>query len=174
MKTVAILVASVGLALVLQGLLSRGVGNARLYVDLPLVAVVYVALSRGRTAGLFAGSLAGLAQDAASGGVLGVGGMSKSIAGFLAGLVGTQFIVTQAFPRLLVFVGASLVNSLLFMGIYLLLGLWRAGDAWLPMALQAAGNGLAGALLFETLEFLPGARARWRVRREYRQRARFR
>lgn len=174
MKTAAIVIAVVGVALVLQGLAARGLGDARLHVDLPLVAVVYVALSRGRTAGLFGGTLAGLAQDAASGGVLGVGGLAKSIAGFLAGLVGTQFIVTQAVPRLFVFLGASLVSSLLFMGVYLLLGLRRAPDPWIAIGLQAVGNGVAGALLFEALEFLPGARARWRVRREYRQRARFR
>jgi rod shape-determining protein MreD len=173
-KQTARVLLAIGVALVAQSLLARGLGDARLYVDLPLVAVVWAALSGGRVAGLLGGTLAGLAQDAAGGGVLGVSGLAKSLAGFLAGVTGTQFIVTQTLPRVLVFMGATGVSAGLFMALYAMLGLRQFERAWLDILLQATSNGLVGALIFEVADVLPGMRERWRVRREYRQRARFR
>ena len=49
-----------------------------------LVAVVYVALTSGPVSGMLAGSVAGLIQDALSSGVIGIGGLAKSIVGFVA------------------------------------------------------------------------------------------
>jgi rod shape-determining protein MreD len=163
-----------GAALVLQSLMSRWVGASRLRIDLPLVAVVYAALVHGRVAGLLGGTLAGLAQDAVSGGIVGVGGLSKTVAGFVAGVVGTQFIVTQTWARLLVFTGATAVNAVLFSGVYALLGLRRFDQPYVAITLEAACNGLVGLLAFEIVEFVPGARERWRARRSHRQRGRYR
>ena len=167
-------VLSLGGALVLQSLMARWLGASRIRVDLPLVAVVYAALVHGRVAGLLGGTLAGLAQDAVSGGVIGVGGLAKTVAGFLAGVVGTQFIVTQTWARLLVFTGATAVNAVLFNGVYVLLGLRRFEQPFLDITLEAVSNGLVGLMAFEVVEFLPGARDRWRARRSHRQRGRYR
>src|SRR4029077_9257898 len=68
-------------------------------VDLVLVVVVYNALSSGRVGGMLAGSFAGLVQDSLSGGVIGMSGLSKTIVGFVAGIIGTQFIVTHSASR---------------------------------------------------------------------------
>jgi len=58
-------------------------------LDLPLVAVVYLALSSQNVlAGLTAGCLTGLAQDALTGGPLGQFGMIKTIVGYLAASLG--------------------------------------------------------------------------------------
>ena len=35
-------------------------------------------------------------QDALSSGVIGIGGLAKTVVGFLAGVIGQQFIVTAA------------------------------------------------------------------------------
>ncbi|HEY8549588.1 MAG TPA: rod shape-determining protein MreD, partial [Vicinamibacterales bacterium] len=51
-------------------------------IDLVLVVVVWTALQFGPAAGLLAGSAAGLAQDALSGGIIGVGGIGKTLVGF--------------------------------------------------------------------------------------------
>ena len=51
-------------------------------MDLVLVVVVYVALTTGPVSGMLAGSVAGLIQDALSSGVIGIGGLAKSIVGF--------------------------------------------------------------------------------------------
>ena len=88
-----------------------------------LVVVVYVALTSGPATGLLAGTFAGLVQDALSSGVIGIGGLAKTMVGFLAGIIGTQFIVAQPLPRFVVFFGATVLHAVVFMGLYVLLGL---------------------------------------------------
>jgi rod shape-determining protein MreD len=166
-------IAAITLALILQSVLSRLTGSLRLQVDLVLVAVVTMSLLYGRVAGLLGGTLAGLAQDALVGGVLGIGGLASSLAGFLAGFVGTQFIVTQAIPRFLLFVGATVVYSTVFMGLYQVLGLRRFDDPYLTVGWQALINAGVGIVLFWLIEMLPGSPERWRARRERRRKVRF-
>lgn len=122
MRAVGVLVA-IALALALQTSLARFLVGGAVTVDLVLVVVVYVALTGGSVAGMLAGSLAGLTQDALSIGVIGVGGLSKSIVGFVVGAIGQQFIVTAALPRLAVFLGSTVAHAAIFMGFYVLLGL---------------------------------------------------
>ena len=85
-------------------------------VNLVLVAVVYVALAFGAVTGLLAGTAGGLAQDALAGGIVGIGGLSKTVVGFLVGVLGAQFIVSQPLPRFVMFVGATFVHELLLSG----------------------------------------------------------
>lgn len=144
---------------------------ARMSVDFVLVAVVYVALSFGPVAGLLGGTAVGLAQDALSGGILGIGGLAKTIVGFLAGIIGAQFIVSSALPRFVMFFMASIVHTACFMGIYALLP--DARSAAVPygqIALQALGNAVIGLLSFQAVEGLPGLVQRRRVSRAYRRR----
>ena len=89
-------------------------------VNLVLVAVIYVALAFGPVAGLLAGSVGGLVQDALAGGIVGVGGFSKTLVGFLVGLLGAQFIVAQSLPRLFMFVSGTLVHELCYQALYAL------------------------------------------------------
>src|SRR6267142_5830243 len=96
-------------------------------VDLVLVAVVYVALTSGPVTGMLTGTFAGLVQDALTSGVIGIGGLAKTIVGFLTGIVGTQFIVAQPLPRFVVFLGATVLHAVIFMGLYELLGLRHFG-----------------------------------------------
>jgi len=157
-------------ALLLQSALVRVVGGG--VIDLGLVAVVLVALLHGRVAGLLAGTLAGFVQDALGGGVLGMSGLGKSVSGYLTGVVGTQFIVTQTLSRFLVFFGATVMNGALFVGLSLLLGLpYRR--PYLDVALRGVGNAVIGVLLFQLIEFLPGAREWWRGVLERRHKRRF-
>jgi rod shape-determining protein MreD len=127
----------------------------------------------GRVAGLLGGTLAGLAQDALVGGVMGVGGMASSLAGFLAGYIGTQFIVTQTIPRFLLFVGATAVHGAVFMGLYQLLGLRGFDRPLFDLTVRALANAAAGIVLFGLVETLPGLPERWRIRREHQRKVRF-
>jgi rod shape-determining protein MreD len=133
-------------------------------VDLVLVVVVYNALASGRVTGLLTGSLAGLVQDALSGGVIGMAGLSKTIVGFAAGIVGTQFIVTHSASRFVVFFLATIVNAAVFIGLYELLGLRRFGAPYGAVAAQGLGNAVVGVLAFKVVEMLPGAMERRRAR----------
>jgi rod shape-determining protein MreD len=143
--------------------------GSRFSVDLVLVAVVYAALSAGPSTGLMVGTIAGLIQDALSTGagvgVIGVGGFSKSLAGFLAGVVGTQFIVTQPFARFVVFALASVVHRAAFIGVYSLVGLRDFGSPYGEILEQALANAVIGVLAFQLAEFMPGAVERRRSAR---------
>jgi rod shape-determining protein MreD len=132
-------------------------------IDLVLVVVVYNALSSGRVGGMLAGSFAGLVQDALSGGVIGMAGLSKTVVGFIAGIVGTQFIVTHSASRFVVFFLATVVNAIVFMGVYELLGLRHFGAPVASVAGQGLGNAVVGVLAFKGVELLPGAVERRRM-----------
>jgi rod shape-determining protein MreD len=163
-KAVRVLVA-IALALALQTTLARLVVGGTAAIDLVLVALVYVALSTGPVSGMLAGSLAGLIQDSLSSGVIGIGGLAKSIVGFLVGALGQQFIVTAALPRLVIFVTATALHAAVFMGLYVALGLRTFPSPWTAITSQALGNALVGLIAFAIIESMPGAMERRRLRR---------
>ena len=156
-------VAGVALALALQTTLARFVIRGTVALDLVLVVVVYVALSSGSVTGLLTGTFAGLIQDALSSGVIGIGGLAKTIVGFLAGIVGTQFIVVRPLPRFVVFFAATAVHAAVFMGLYELLNLRHFGTPYPAVFGQALANALVGVVAFQLVELLPGAVERRRL-----------
>jgi rod shape-determining protein MreD len=149
------LVAALAAAVVLQTTLAGFLVQGAMTVDLVLVVVVYVALTSGPVAGLLAGTVGGLVQDALSSGILGMGGLTKTVVGFLVGRFGTQFIVTAMVPRFLVFAAASAAHAGLFMGAYTLLGLRSFPHPLAAVAMQAVGNGVLGVVGFQVAEWLP-------------------
>lgn len=159
------LIVAVALALALQTTLARLLVGGTVALDLVLVVVVYVALTSGPVAGMFAGSVAGIIQDALSTGVVGVGGLAKSIVGFLAGVIGQQFIVTAALPRVFMFLGATALHAAVFMGFYVLMGLRSFPSPWAAIASQAVGNAVVGMVVFTVIESVPGMMERRRLSR---------
>jgi rod shape-determining protein MreD len=157
MKTVAIVIGALGLALVLQTTMAQMVVRGTAALDLVLVVVVYVGLTMGPTTGLLAGAIAGLAQDALSSGIIGIGGLAKTVVGYVTGIVGTQFIVARPLPRFVVFVVATAVHAVIFMGAYELLGARKFGFPYGGVLSQGAVNGLVGVVAFQAIELLPGA-----------------
>jgi rod shape-determining protein MreD len=163
-KAAGVLIA-IALALALQTTLARFVVGGTAALDLVLVVVVYVALTTGPVSGLLAGSVAGIIQDALSSGVIGIGGLAKSIVGFVAGVIGQQFIVTAALPRFVMFVGATALHAAIFMGLYVLLELREFPAPWAAIASQAVVNAAVGMIAFTIIESLPGFVERRRSRR---------
>ena len=163
MKAAGIILA-VAVALALQTTLApRFVVRGTVAVDLVLVVVVYVALTSGPATGLLTGTFAGLVQDVLSGGVIGIGGLAKTLVGFLAGIIGTQFIVAQPLPRLVVFFFATAVHAVVFMGLYVVLDLRHFGTPYAAVAGQATANAVVGVVAFQLVELLPGAVERRRA-----------
>jgi len=164
-KTAGIILA-VTAALALQTTLARYVIGGDVDIDLVLVVVVYVALTFGSSAGLLTGTLGGLLQDAlTTGGITGIDGLAKTVVGFFAGIVGTQFIVVQSIPRFLVFFGATVLHQAIFMGLYVLLNLRHYGTPYADVAEQAVANAIIGVVAFQVSEMLPGAMERRRAAR---------
>jgi rod shape-determining protein MreD len=156
---------AIALALALQTTLARFVVRGVVAVDLVLVVVVYVALTTGPVTGLLTGTVAGLIQDALASPVIGIGGLAKTVVGFLAGIIGTQFIVAQSLPRFVVFLGATVLHAVIFMGLYALLDLRHFGTPYAAVAGQAVGNAIVGVVAFQLVELLPGAVERRRAAR---------
>ena len=164
MKAAGVILA-VAVALALQTTLARFVVRGTVTVDLVLVVVVYVALTSGAATGLLTGAFAGLVQDALSSGVIGIGGLAKTIVGFLAGIIGTQFIVARPLPRFVVFFAATALHAVVFMGLYVLLDRRTFGAPLAAVAGQAAANSVVGVVAFQVVEMLPGAVERRRAAR---------
>jgi rod shape-determining protein MreD len=159
---------AIAVALALQTTLARFLVRGVIGVDLVLVVVVYVALTTGSVTGLLTGAVAGLMQDVVTrvpSSIIGIGGLAKTIVGFLAGIVGTQFIVAQPLPRFVVFFVATIVHAVVFMGLYVLLDLRHFGTPVAAVSGQALGNALVGVVAFQLVELLPGAVERRRAAR---------
>ncbi len=125
-------------------------------VNFVLVAVVYVALAFGAVTGLLAGTAGGLAQDALAGGLVGVGGLSKTLVGFFVGVLGAQFIVSQPIPRFVMFVGATVAHELIFQALYALVESRAFTVQYSALLIQALVNATVGVLAFEVVEGAPG------------------
>ena len=83
----------------------------------------------------------------------------------MAGLLGTQFIVTAPLSRFLVFVLGTVIHAAIFMGLYMLLDLRQFESPYAAVMSQAIGNGFLGVVGAELVEWLPGLMERRRARR---------
>jgi len=150
-------------ALALQTTLA-GLTSGASAVNLALVAVIYLALAFGPAAGLMAGTVGGLVQDALAGGIVGVGGFAKTLVGFVIGVLGAQFIVAQSLPRLIMFVSGTLMHELCYQALYAIVEARAFRMHWSAALIQAAVNGIIGVLAFAVVESGPGLLQRRRAR----------
>lgn len=164
MKTAAVLLA-LGGALVLQTTLSGLLIGGQVPVNLVLTAVVYLALAYGAAPGMLAGAAGGLAQDVLAGGIIGIGGLTKTLVGFLVGVLGAQFIVSNTLPRLLMFIAATFMHDLLFEALQALVAGRGFGPHYGALLLQALVNAVVGVSAFWIVERGPDVAARRRLRR---------
>jgi rod shape-determining protein MreD len=140
------------IALVLQAWLPRVVGRY-VWFDLPLVVTVYFALGRrSPIQGTILGGALGLFEDALTHHAIGINGIAKTIAGFMAASVGVRIDVENHTIRL----ALNFLLSLLCSGIYLfiyrfLLGMdleWN----WLTELMKGVGNSVIALILFPLLD----------------------
>jgi rod shape-determining protein MreD len=172
MKT-PIVIGVLAASLLLQSTIAGMSFAAGSRVNLVLVAVIYVALAYGAVTGMLAGCAAGLVQDSIAGGIVGIGGLSKTVVGFFVGVLGAQFIVSTPVPRFLMFFGASLVHELCFQALYALVEAHSIRLQISGALIQALVNGAVGITIFMLAERGPEMMQRdnWRrsstVRRRY-------
>jgi rod shape-determining protein MreD len=139
-------------ALVLQAWLPRMLhGNT--WFDLPMVVTVYFALARrDPIQGTFMGAGMGIFEDALTHHAIGVNGIAKTVAGFLAGSVGVRIDVDNFTVRLLLTFLLSLLSSFIYVLIYrVLLGMdqeWRGLEA----LMTAVGTSLIAMIVFPLLD----------------------
>ena len=87
-------------ALVLQAMLPRAVGPSHVWFDFPLVVTIYFALGRrSPIQGMFIGSFVGIFEDALTHHAIGINGIAKTVAGYLAASVGKRIDVQNYLVR---------------------------------------------------------------------------
>lgn len=130
--------------------------------DLPLVLTVLLALRRGPETGCAVGFIAGMLQDMAGGGLVGVQALTKALAGFAMGLLVGRLWVSSPLVQVPALVLLTLTEGLLR---FLLLQLFHfpasLGQLMTHVILpQALYNGFVGAACV----FATAAAEAWRRR----------
>jgi len=142
-------------------------GRGGFGIDLVLVVVVWTALQYGPATGLLTGAAAGLAQDVLSAGTIGVGGFAKTLVGFGAGVVGSQFIVANALPRFVVLAVGAVVNELVFLALYAAIERRGVDMPWRQAGTRALTTAVVGITLIIAANAIPAFLMRRRLRRGY-------
>jgi len=139
----------------LQMAVTRIAAGGRWQIDLVLVGVIYAAIYWGPTAGILGGTVGGLLQDLLSHGIVGVGGLAKTLVGFAAGTLSAQFIVTRAAARTVVVVAGTVAHRLLVIALYALIDQRWPGIPWAALLSETVLNAAVALAAFQITERVP-------------------
>ena len=153
--------AALAIAIILQ-LSLREVWSPFAYIDFPLVVVVYIALQRHAWQALIVGTIAGLAIDAASGGLIGAGGFSKTLAAYLIYFAATRFNLENTLLRIPVLAAATSIDSAVYVFWVRSLGYTTSVPFMQTMSYRLIGTTIVGTLAFYLLDSLFSEQARQR------------
>jgi rod shape-determining protein MreD len=158
------------LAVVLQSSLPA-IWPPLVYIDLPLIVVVYFALQRDPVQAIVIGAAAGLAMDAVGGGgLLGAGGFSKTVAAYMIASLATRVMLDNPLVRIPVLAGASLLDSLLFVILHRLLSQPSLKPFAETASFKLIGTTVVGTLIIYVLDTFFSDRARQRRQFAWRRR----
>jgi rod shape-determining protein MreD len=162
MENVKITIALI-VAVLLQWTL-RNVAEPFAYVDFPLIIVVYAALQRNSVKAILFGTVAGIAVDALSGGLLGANGFSKTLVAYLVSELARRVYMDNLLLRIPVIAGACLLDDLVYFGMHWLLG--QAPDVPIleGISYSLIGTTIAGTIVYLLLDFMSAERLRPRRR----------
>jgi len=132
------------------------------YIDFPLIVVVYIALQRHAWHALIAGTVAGIVVDAASAGLLGAGGFSKTLTAYLIYLAATRVNLENTLLRIPVLAAASLSDSLIYVFWHRSLGYSPTVPFMQTMSYRLIGTTIIGTFALYLLNSLFTERARQR------------
>jgi rod shape-determining protein MreD len=156
--TIAIIV-----AVALQWTL-RNVWEPLAYIDLPLIIVVYAALQRNSIRALLFGTIAGVAVDALSGGLLGANGFSKTLVAYVVSEIARRVYLDNLLLRIPVIAAACIVDDLVYLGLHRLLGQPPAGDAAATISYSLIATTITGTIVYLLLQNTSQDRPRARKR----------
>jgi rod shape-determining protein MreD len=91
------------------------------FIDLALLVTVFLSLQREPFQGMLTGFVAGLGGDIIAAGILGVGGFAKTLIGYLVAMASVKFPLENPLARLAVVAVASAANTVLYVGLHLML-----------------------------------------------------
>jgi len=139
------------------------------HLDWLLLVTVYIGLMRDPAQALLTGTAAGVLQDASSIGPIGVSGLAKVLAGYLAYWISSKVYVEGVLVRLMTLAGASVINTLTIYSFYRMLGfdlpLYQANGLMLAIGVNLLANLAVSVPLFLALDRLFKTGVRQRSRR---------
>jgi rod shape-determining protein MreD len=146
MEQVKIIIALV-IAVLLQWTL-RGVAEPFVYVDFPLIVVVYAALQRNAIRAILLAMLAGLAIDALSGGLLGANAFAKTLIAYIVSEIVRRVYLDNLLLQIPVIAGACFLNNLLYYGLHRLFGQLPTAPLVVTIAYSIIGTTIAGTVVY--------------------------
>ena len=136
--------------------------------DLFLLLVVYHSLDNSPAWSSIGGSVAGLAQDALSGGLYGLHGFANTLVAYISCRLQQRLVIQQPAQVGLLFALAAALQLATLAGLqFLLVGGSELPDS-LTMVARTLTSGLGGALLFALAGKARQLESRWRARRRRR------
>ena len=133
-------------AAVCQLLLVRYISAVGRSVDLFTVLVIFYAVTRRRIRVMVMGTAAGLAEDLLAHTFLGMNAFKKTLVGYLMGMLGSFFVLSQPLPRFGILILATLLEALIEAGLVLVLGQNLVVPGATDLLRLCLGNGIAGIL----------------------------
>ncbi|HEY8563260.1 MAG TPA: rod shape-determining protein MreD [Pyrinomonadaceae bacterium] len=162
MEQVKITVALI-IAVLLQWTL-RNVHDVFMYVDFPLIIIVYAALQRNTIKALIFGTISGIAIDALSSGLLGANGFSKTLIAFTVSEIARRVYLDNLLLQIPVIAGACLVDDLVYYGLHRLFGQETNAPVMVTIAYTLIGTTIAGTIIYLILGNISVDRLRSRRR----------
>ncbi len=127
------------------------------FLDLPLLLVIYFAIAkRSPVVGACAGAVIGILQDALTREPLGVYGVTKTVIGYIAGMLGNRIDTDNHGARVLFTFVLSLLHSGLYWVLVQRLLAEPVGWSWIHELIRALVNAVVGVLLFALLDRFQG------------------
>lgn len=142
----------------------RNVAEPFAYVDFPLIIIVFAALQRNSMRAIIYGTLAGLAVDAVSSGLLGANGFTKTLVAYAVSELARRVYLDNLFLRMFVIAGACLVDDLAYYGLHQLLGVTPSAPLVTTVAYSFIGTLIAGTMILFVLDYFSSDRLRPRRR----------
>lgn len=125
------------------------------FVDFPLIVIIYAALQRDAIRAMIYASIAGIAIDALSGGLLGAGGFSKTLTAFAVAELARRVVLDNPLLRIPVLAGAVAFEDIIYYFINRMLGQIPTNAPVETVAYGIIGTTIAGtALMFFVMMFL--------------------
>ena len=122
------------------------------FIDFPLIVVVYIALQRDAWRALLVGTLAGIIVDAASGGLIGAGGFSKTLTAYIIYFAATKVNLENALVRIPVLASATVLDSTVYVFWHRLLGYPPDAPLMQTISYKLIATTIAGTLVLYMLD----------------------
>ena len=142
----------------------RNVAEPFAYIDFPLIIVVYAALQRNSVKAILFGTVAGIAVDALSGGLLGANGFTKTLIAYLVSELARRVYLDNLLLRIPVIAGACVLDDLAYYSLHWLLGQPPTVPVFVVISYTLIGTTIAGTIVYLLLDFALTERLRPRRR----------